>query len=359
MGNLEEIAKRNASECTAMHRSARQYTPIGPGRLRGDGLALHRPLRAGGGRLDDRVGAKVAAVNEATSAGGFRGALADIGGRNLRFVLVEAEKPVRAAVILESGAFGFSADWSVVQELLAARGFRSLAYDRAGLGHSWIQAPIRATLVWAVVADLERLLAKPRRNRPVDLLWPFHGRHVRAPIRRQEPRARRGRGAGRRATTPEIMDLKPAAGFVGRLPGEASQLVAWGADNGLLRPLAHAGLGDAIGLFGAAKVEKRWAFAHGPHNHGAAAEVGQWAATAEQARAAGSLRSELPLAVVLAGAQSSRATWKTHLTAPALASRCGSIAYVRGASHASILGVRFGGAGVDAVERVFAAGADC
>ena len=37
--------------------------------------------------------------------------------------------------VFESGAFGFSADWQVVQDM-AAKGVRSCAYDRAGLGFS-------------------------------------------------------------------------------------------------------------------------------------------------------------------------------------------------------------------------------
>ncbi len=305
--------------------------------------------------MDDRAGANVAAVSEATTAGGFIGARTDIGGRKLRFVLVEAEKALGATVILESGAFGFSADWSVVQGKLAARGFRSLAYDRAGLGHSDPGPEPRDGL--AVVADLERLLANLGEAGP----WIFCGHSMAGMYARLFVARNRARVEGVvlvDATTPEIMDLKPAAGFVGRL-GRASQLVAWGADNGLLRPLVNTGFGDAIGLFGAAKAEKRWAFAHGPHNHVAAAEVGQWARTAEEARAAGPFDPQLPLAVVLAGAESSRTMWKAHLAAPALASRHGSIDYVRGASHASILGARFGDAVVGAVERVFAAGADC
>jgi pimeloyl-ACP methyl ester carboxylesterase len=39
-------------------------------------------------------------------------------------------------VLLEAGSTGFSADWAMVQARLAARGVRSLAYDRAGLGLS-------------------------------------------------------------------------------------------------------------------------------------------------------------------------------------------------------------------------------
>ena len=65
---------------------------------------------------------------------GVRGEFIDVGGRALR--AVRAGPPSGPLIVLEHGAFGCAADWAVVQERLAAKGFRSLAYDRAGLGHS-------------------------------------------------------------------------------------------------------------------------------------------------------------------------------------------------------------------------------
>ena len=72
-----------------------------------------------------------------------RGRYVDIGGRSLRLVCEGPEEP-GPTVILEAGAFGFSADWAVVQGRLAAQGLRSCAYDRAGLGYP-TPAPSPAT----------------------------------------------------------------------------------------------------------------------------------------------------------------------------------------------------------------------
>ena len=68
-------------------------------------------------------------------------------------------------VLLEAGSFGFSADWAVVQEQAGRRaGLRSIAYDRAGLGHSDPGPQPRDGL--AIAADLEALLAPPARRVP-------------------------------------------------------------------------------------------------------------------------------------------------------------------------------------------------
>jgi pimeloyl-ACP methyl ester carboxylesterase len=291
-------------------------------------------------------------MSEAFAISDSRGALADIGGRALRFVR-QGPDVGGATVLCEAGAFGFSADWSVVQERLAAKGVRSVAYDRAGLGLSDPGPEPRDGE--AIIADLENLLAAIGDRGP----WIACGHSMAGMFVRLLAARNRSKVKGVvlvDATTPEVMDLKPAAGFLEGF-ARASRLAAWGAESGLLRPLS--GLGDSIGLTGAAKAEKRWAFAHGAHNLWAAAEVGQWAATAAEARAAGGFDPALPVAVVLAGAENSRAGWKAHLTAPALASRHGRVAHVRGASHASILGRRYADAVVEAIQWVGAAGAAC
>src|SRR6185503_6844969 len=63
-----------------------------------------------------------------------RGEFVDIGGRRLRIVRAGPAQSARPTVVLEHGAFGCASDWQVVQDRLAAKGLRSLAYDRAGLG---------------------------------------------------------------------------------------------------------------------------------------------------------------------------------------------------------------------------------
>ena len=67
-----------------------------------------------------------------------RGQMVDIGGRSLRMVCAGPDRgaSTNPTVLLEAGAFGFSADWAVVQGQLADLGVRSCAYDRAGLGHN-------------------------------------------------------------------------------------------------------------------------------------------------------------------------------------------------------------------------------
>jgi hypothetical protein len=72
-----------------------------------------------------------------------RGEFVDIGARRLRVVRA-GPASAQPLILLECGAFGCAADWAVVQERLAARGLRSLAYDRAVLAIP-IPAPRPAT----------------------------------------------------------------------------------------------------------------------------------------------------------------------------------------------------------------------
>ena len=59
-------------------------------------------------------------------------------------------------IVCEHGAFGCASDWAVVQEKLAVRGLRSLAYDRAGLGRSDPGPSPRDGV--AVASDFEAML---------------------------------------------------------------------------------------------------------------------------------------------------------------------------------------------------------
>src|SRR5580692_5243287 len=94
-----------------------------------------------------------------------RGEMADVGGRRLRFVRAGPSDSDRPTIVLEHGAFGCASDWAVVQERLAAKGLASLAYDRAGLGHSEPGPKPRDGK--AIVSDLAALL------REVDESGPF------------------------------------------------------------------------------------------------------------------------------------------------------------------------------------------
>lgn len=275
-------------------------------------------------------------------------------GRRLHALIAGPDVSATPLVVLEAGAFGFSADWSAVQDRLAAASIRSLAYDRAGLGFSEPGAAPRdaAAIAW----DLERLLAALGEDGPVILCGhSMAGLHARLFAARNPERI-----AGVvliDATTPESMDSKLISGIVEQF-ARASRLTAWGASVGLLAPLSGTPLGDSIGLGGAAGREKRWAFASGAHNHWAAQEVAAWAASADQAKQAGGFDSAWPVAVVLAGDAEGRGGLRALQIAPAQASRHGRIDTVPGASHATVLSSAFADAVVRAITFVNRAPAD-
>ena len=278
-----------------------------------------------------------------------RGRMIDIGaGRTLHALLEGPAANPEPLVVLEAGAFGFSADWAAVQNKLARLGLRSLAYDRAGLGFSDPGPEPRDGM--AIVHDLERLLAHLGEPGPFIVCGhSMAGLHVRLFAARNPARV-----VGVvlvDATTPEAMDSKVVSGFVEHF-GRASRLAAWGAGVGLLGPLAGGGLGDAIGLEGAAGTEKRWAFADAGHNHWAAREVESWAASARQARRAGGFPAGLPVAVILAGGPAERGGLRAFQSAPARASDHGKIENVAGASHATMLNDAFADAIIRGVEHV-------
>ncbi|HWA64111.1 MAG TPA: alpha/beta fold hydrolase, partial [Caulobacteraceae bacterium] len=264
-----------------------------------------------------------------------RGQLYDIGGGRRLHMLCEG--PATGAgptVLLEAGAFGFSADWGAVQPLLAAEGVRSCAYDRAGLGFSDPGPAPRDGL--AVAEDLEKLLAASGEQGPFILVG-----HSMAGLRLRLFAARNpDKVAGLvlvDAATPEAMDHAAMRGFVSQF-ANLTRLAAVGAQAGLFKPLMGTSFGDKIGLSGPASAEKRWSFANGRHNRWAAEEVAEWPLTAQQAREAGPLDPRWPVAVITAGAPGKRSGWKEIQAAPAEASRHGYVRHVEGAAHATLLG---------------------
>jgi len=277
--------------------------------------------------------------------------LALAGGRRLRVVTAGPMASRRPLVALEAGAFGFSADWAAVQARLAEAGFRSVAYDRAGLGFSDPGPEPRHSL--AILADFERMLADVGGPAPLVLCGhSMAGLHLRLAAR-----ALRERLSGVAlidAVAPEAMESPLVSRFVGGF-SQASRLAAWGAEAGLLAPLADAGLGNAIGVSGAAAREKRWAFADPGHNRWAAREVAAWPESARQAREAGPLDPDLPTAVVIAGPRRATAGTIDWRAARAAASRRGRVFAAEKANHASLLGEAFADVVVSAVEH--AAGA--
>jgi pimeloyl-ACP methyl ester carboxylesterase len=283
-----------------------------------------------------------------------RGRMIDIGGgRRLRIVCLGPEASAKPVVILEAGAFGFAADFGVVQDRLAAQGIRSCAYDRAGLGFSDPSPLPRDGL--NIATDLEKLLTAAKIPPPYVLVG-----HSMGGLRLRQYAARNpDKVAGLvlvDAVTPEMLEEPQMKQFVGAFT-KASKLAGVGASLGLFKPLAGTRVADKISLTGEAKREKQRFFASGQHNRVAAQEVALWALASQQAGAVAPFNPDWPVAVVTAGslppgASNSR---KTMQAAPAAASRHGYVDHVAGAGHNTLLGTGFADHIVRGVDFVMAA----
>ncbi|MDE2487191.1 MAG: alpha/beta hydrolase [Alphaproteobacteria bacterium] len=277
----------------------------------------------------------------------FRGELVDVGGRRLR--VVRAGPPgAQPLIVLEHGAFGCAADWAVVQDRLAAKGYRSVAYDRAGLGLSEPGPQPRDGR--AIVADLASLLRALDECGPVVLVGHSMGGLMVRLFALTHPDRTLGVVLVD-AVTPDVMQTPGGPGMV-RAFWRLLRVSRFIARFGLMRPvslLTH----NLIGLEAEAAAEKRRIHGSAPHAHGASAEVDQWPVTSAQAGEA-EFPPELPIAVITAGAERAAPTLKALQAIPALASRRGYVEHVAGAKHASLLGVRFADPIVRGVEQVLA-----
>ncbi len=278
----------------------------------------------------------------------MRGEMIDIGGGRRMHLICEGPKTAGPTVLFEAGAFGFSADWGVVQERTVARGWRTCSYDRAGLGLSDPGPNPRDGL--AVVGDLEKLLKAAHEDGPFIMvghsmaglyLWLYANRN---------PHNIKGL-VFVDATTPQVTETAQGRGFVTQF-SRASKLAAFGAETGLYAPLAGTWFGDKIGLTREASAEKRRAFASPSHNRWASAEVDQWVNAAEQAGATGPLDPDWPVAVVIAGGNRRPLVGKNVRTLPAEEARHGHVDVVAGAGHATLLGIKHADAVVDAIAQV-------
>ena len=272
----------------------------------------------------------------------------DLGGRGLR-VVRHGPRNARPTIVLEHGAFGCAADWAVVQERLAAKGLRSLAYDRAGLGHSDPGPKPRDGR--AIVADLASLLREVDEPGPYVLVGHSMGGLMVRLFALTHP----DRSAGVvlvDAVVPEIMKTRGGPQAV-RAYGRALRWVAYGARFGMMKPVAQV-TGNMIGLTGQAASEKRRIYGLGSHAHWSAEEVAWWPATSDQCAEA-ELPPQLPVSVVTAGAEKSAPWLKALQAVPALASRHGYVEHVAGARHASLLGKSFADPIVRGVEHVLSA----
>ena len=276
-----------------------------------------------------------------------RGAFAELDGRRLRFVLAGPASR-RPTIVLEHGAFGCAADWAVVQDRLAAKGLRSLAYDRAGLGHS--DPGPRPRDGAALVDDLAGLLDALGETEPVVLVGHSMGGLMVRLFALTHPRRALGLVLVD-AVTPEVMGSSVGAHAV-KAFAQVLRLGVHTARLGLHRPIS-ALAGDRIRLNPEASLEKKRIWGSASHARGASAEVDQWPATSDQAKAR-DLPAKLPVAVVTAGGEDTATALKEIQMLPALASDHGYIEHVPGAGHASLLGLRFADPIVRGVEQVLA-----
>ncbi len=281
------------------------------------------------------------------------GRLVDIGGRKMNLVCAGPGRADGPLVVFEAGAFGLSADFGAVQEGLAAKGVRSCAYDRAGLGRSDPSSNPRDSA--AIVGDLEKLLAASGETGPYLMVGhSMAGLHLRLFTARN-----RDQVAGLvllDAAPPEAADLPVARTWIGRFAA-VSNLAGVGATLGLFAPLGPT-IGDRIGLPPAAAREKRRAFASGRHNRWAAREVSLWIASSAQGKVAAPYDPDLHVGVVTAGPprQGALSDWKRFQSEPARVSKTGFHVNIDDAGHADMLGLKHRDKIVDAILKVRAAG---
>ena len=274
-----------------------------------------------------------------------RGERIEIGGRTMHVVRL-GPKGVGPVVLLEAGSFGFSADWAVVQDQLAALGIHSIAYDRAGMALSDPGPGLRDGL--AIVSDLEKLLAAIGEPGPFVVAG-----HSMAGLHIHLFAARNLDKVSGLVFVDAITPALAADPWVRRGTGHYirfSRAAAWAASRGFLGPLSR--WGDQIGLTAEAARHKRWAFADAAHNRTAADEVVQWEAAVAQAAAAGTLNPDWPVAVILAGPAKAPPRQLALQTAPARQSPRGYQERVARARHASLIGARFADAVVRGIVHV-------
>ena len=280
-------------------------------------------------------------------AGPFKpaGTYVDIGGRKMRLVCAGPPASDKPTVWMEAGAFGLAADFAAIQEKLSAKGLRSCAYDRAGMG--WSDPGPQPRDSEAIVGDLEKLIAASGERGPFILMGhSMAGLHTRLFAGRNPDKV-----AGLvliEATTPEQVDSPGTKKFLGAFTA-ICRIAAVSATVGATLPLYYQA-GDRIGLPKQGKAEKRHAYVSGRHARTAANEVVNWPKSAAEARLAPPYDPRWPVAVIVAGGRGANDARR----APELASQAGYFEDVAGASHTTILGETYGDAVVRGVEHVLA-----
>ncbi len=286
------------------------------------------------------------AVGAAAGAPPLRGQMIDVGGRRLHIVC-EGPADDGPTLVFESGVWGFSADWGAVQQMTTQRGWRSCAYDRAGMGFSDAAPGPRDGL--AIAADLERLLDAAQVPGPYILVG-----HSMAGLRLPTFALRNPqRVAGIVLADPTVPDIEPEG-----LAATLSDDSFWGAlasSVGLLKPFAQRH-GDRMGLPPVARAEKIHAFGLGRHARTTFAEAKAENSATRQMLALGPLDPALPVAVITAGPERpERPGRKLAQAATARNSLAGYYRNVEAATHNSLLGLDHAEAIVEGIAHVRAA----
>lgn len=283
------------------------------------------------------------------AAGPFKpsGTYLDIGGRKLRLVCAGPKRSDQAkigpTVWMEAGAFGLAADFAAIQAKLTAKGIRSCAYDRAGMG--WSDPGPEPRDSKAIVADLEKLIAASGEPGPFILMGhSMAGLHLRL-FAAEHPEKVAGLVLIE-AATPELVDDPRMSRFIKSFT-TISNVAAVSASVGTTLPLYYLS-GDRIGLPPQGKAEKRHAYVCARHARTAAAEVRLWRESSAEARVAQPFDPRWPVVVILAGGRGE----DDPRRAPEKASRAGAFEEVAGASHTTVLGEPYGDAAVRGVEHV-------
>lgn len=282
-----------------------------------------------------------------------RGEMIDVGGHKLRLVCEGPETAQsdggRPVIWLEAGAFSGAADFAAIQQKLTARGYRSCAYDRAGMGYSETGPKPRDGN--AIVGDMEKLMAASGEPGPYVLM----GHSMAGLYLRQFAASNPDKVVGLvllDAVTPEMIEQRQASVFAGRMR-RVAQLGSVAGTLGLTKPFYW--FADRIGLPPQGKREKAHGVISGRQSRAAYAEVKSWQAAAEQAAAAGPYRPQWPIAVITAGPDDPASPWTAIRQAPAKASQFPMIEAIPAANHRTMLGLTHGDRAVAGVEHVLRA----
>jgi pimeloyl-ACP methyl ester carboxylesterase len=286
-------------------------------------------------------------------AGPFKpsGTFVDIGGRKLRLVCAGPTQGAsgKPTVWMEAGAFGLAADFAAIQEKLAAKGIRSCAYDRAGMG--WSDEGPKPRDSEAIVGDLEKLIAASGERGPFILMGhSMAGLHTRLFAGRNPDKV-----VGLvliEATTPEQIDSPNTGKFLSAFTA-ISRLAAVSASIGTTAPFYYTA-GDRIGLPPQGSAEKRHAYVSGRHARTAENEVVNWPRSAAEAKLAPAYDPRWPVAVIVAGGRGLGPEFNDARRVPERSSNAGRFEAVEGASHTTILGRTYGDSAVRGVEHVLA-----